>query len=132
MKDGSGDLDFGEDEDESTGTENATDESESVSAETGGDELKDESSSISTESESKYPYFVRRSNVGDERDKRLEVHVREEVAEQEAAFRAALADELGVSEVSKTDAREFALVAAFEDPATVAEQMREEGFGELE
>jgi hypothetical protein len=132
MKDGSGDLDFGGDEDESTEPENAADKSESVSAETGGDELEDESSSISTESESKYPYFVRRSNVGDERDKRLEVHVREEVAEQEAAFRAELAEKLGVSEISKTDAREFALVAAFEDPDTVAEQMREEGFGELE
>ncbi|MEZ3145722.1 acyl-CoA dehydrogenase [Halobaculum sp. MBLA0143] len=80
---------------------------------------------------SKYPYLVRRSNVGDERGKRLEIHVREHVADREAAFRSRLAELLGTDEVSKTDAREFALVAAMEHPELVAEQMRAEGFDEL-
>jgi len=78
-----------------------------------------------------YPYFVRRSNVGDERDTRLEIHVRDKVAEGEAQFRHALADELDATEVSKTDAREFALLAAFRHPERVAELMREEGFDSL-
>ena len=81
--------------------------------------------------ESRYPYLVRRSNVGDERSKRLEVHVRQHVADREAAFRSELADLLDTDEVSKTDAREFALVAAMEHPELVAEQMRAEGFDEL-
>ena len=79
-----------------------------------------------------YPYFVRRSNVGDERDTRLEIHVRNKVAEREAKFRNELAEQLGASEVSKTDAREFALLTAFECPERVAELMREEGFGVLD
>ena len=78
-----------------------------------------------------YPYFVRRSNVGDERDTRLEIHVRDKVAEGEAEFRHALAAELGASDVSKTDAREFALLAAFRNPERVAELMREDGFDSL-
>ena len=78
-----------------------------------------------------YPYFVRRSNVGDERDTRLEIHVRDKVADGEAQFRHALATELGASDVSKTDAREFALLAAFRHPERVAELMREEGFDSL-
>lgn len=76
-----------------------------------------------------YPYFVRRSNIGDERDTRLEIHVRDKVADHEAEFRSELADSLGANEVSKTDAREFALLAAFQHPEQVAELMREEGFG---
>lgn len=79
-----------------------------------------------------YPYFIRRNNVGDERDTRLEIHVRDKVANQEAAFRNELAEELGASEVSKTDAREFALLAAFQYPERVAELMRKEGFGALD
>jgi len=79
----------------------------------------------------RYPYFVRRSNVGDERDTRLEIHVRDKVAEGEAAFRHELAAELGTNDVSKTDAREFALLAAFRHPERVAELMREEGFDSL-
>jgi hypothetical protein len=79
-----------------------------------------------------YPYFVRRSNVGDERDTRLEIHVRDKVADREGAFRSELADRLGTNEVSKTDAREFALLAAFHHPDRVAELMREEGFGALD
>jgi len=83
---------------------------------------------ISTE---QYPYFVRRSNVGDERDTRLEIHVRDKVADREAAFRNELAEQLGTNEVSKTDAREFALLAAFQHPERVAKLMAEEGFGAL-
>jgi len=79
-----------------------------------------------------YPYFVRRSNVGDERDTRLEIHVRDKVANQEAEFRSELAEQLGANEVSKTDAREFALLAAFRNPDRVAKLMREEGFGALD
>ncbi|WP_324664293.1 acyl-CoA dehydrogenase [Haloarcula sediminis] len=78
-----------------------------------------------------YPYFVRRNNVGDERDTRLEIHVRDKVAEGEAQFRHALATQLGASDVSKTDAREFALLAAYRHPEQVAELMREEGFDSL-
>jgi hypothetical protein len=79
-----------------------------------------------------YPYFVRRSNVGDERDKRLEIHVRDKVADREAEFRADLAERLDAPEISKTDAREFALLAAFTHPDRVAELMRDEGFGALD
>jgi len=79
-----------------------------------------------------YPYFVRRSNVGDERDTRLEIHVRDKVANQEAEFRTELAEQLGANEVSKTDAREFALLAAFQYPDRVAELMEKEGFGTLD
>lgn len=78
-----------------------------------------------------YPYFIRRSNVGDERDTRFEIHVRDKVADQEAKFRNELAEQLGANEVSKTDAREFALLAAFNNPEHVAELMKEEGFGTL-
>lgn len=79
-----------------------------------------------------YPYFVRRSNVGDERDTRLEIHVRDKIANQEPEFRSELAEQLGATEVSKTDAREFALLAAFRNPDRVAKLMREEGFGTLD
>ncbi|WP_336022758.1 acyl-CoA dehydrogenase [Halobellus salinisoli] len=79
----------------------------------------------------KYPYFVRRNNVGDERDTRLEIHVRDKVAEQEGKFRSELAEHLGTNEISKTDAREFALLAAFHNPKQVADLMRDEGFGTL-
>lgn len=87
---------------------------------------------VSDAAGAEYPYFVRRNNVGDERERRLEVHVREAVAAREGEFRSELADRLGVSEVSKTDAREFALLAAYEHPERVAELMREEGFGALD
>ncbi|THE64007.1 acyl-CoA dehydrogenase [Salinadaptatus halalkaliphilus] len=79
-----------------------------------------------------YPYFVRRNNVGDERDTRLEIHVRDGVAEQEAAFRNDVAAALETNEIAKTDAREFALLLAFEHPERVAELMEEEGFGALD
>lgn len=89
-----------------------------------------EQSQVNSPSE-RYPYFIRRSNVGDERDTRLEIHVRDKVADQEANFRSALADQLGTNEISKTDAREFALLAAFNNPEKVAELMEDEGFGTL-
>ncbi|MFD1643568.1 acyl-CoA dehydrogenase [Halohasta litorea] len=90
-----------------------------------------EESTPATTAREQYPYFIRRSNVGDERDTRLEIHVRDRVADQEAAFRNELAEQLNANEVSKTDAREFALLAAFQHPERVAELMAEEGFGTL-
>jgi len=79
-----------------------------------------------------YPYFIRRNNIGDERDTRLEIHVRDKVADQEATFRGELAAQLGVGEISKTDAREFALLTAYQHPDRVAELMQDEGFGALD
>lgn len=90
----------------------------------------DESTAATTANE-QYPYFIRRNNVGDERDTRLEIHVRDKVADHEAAFRSELAEQLNANEVSKTDAREFALLAAFQHPERVAELMAQEGFGTL-
>ncbi len=84
------------------------------------------------EEQPEYPYFVRRSNVGDERDDRIEVHLRSVVSDQESSFRNELADCLDTSDVPKTDAREFALKFAFQNPKDVAELMREEGFGVLD
>ena len=140
FKSGSGNLDFGED-DESTESETADEApptsstQESTESEPGrtttepAEESADESTTNS--SADQYPYFVRRSNVGDERDTRLEIHVRDKVANRESAFRSKLAEQLDVNEVSKTDAREFALLAAFKHPERVAELMEEEGFGAL-
>ena len=163
FKSGSGNLDFGENEEgdeeddgssaESTGA-NAENEDEpqatssdrpgtaspgssSTETERGSDhpasrkESTDESAGASA-SATEYPYFVRRSNVGDERDTRLEIHVRDKVADQEAGFRSDLADFLDANEVSKTDAREFALLAAYQHPEQVAALMQDEGFGTLD
>ncbi|QIO24914.1 acyl-CoA dehydrogenase [Haloarcula sp. JP-L23] len=155
FKSGSGNLDFGSSDDDADGDKstNEGDESQQLSADNQSS-TAEENDSTATETNSAdastatssdteamsaaepstpdYPYFVRRSNVGDERDKRLEIHLREEVAEQEAAFRNALADELDTDEVAKTDAREFALLAAFQNPEKVAELMKDEGFGALD
>jgi hypothetical protein len=161
FKSGSGDLDFGgSDEDdeetqtttetsqthnegnedtESTSSEQLTSASsdrespdtENTSDQPASDHISAGESAASNPSAEKYPYFVRRSNVGDERDTRLEIHVRDKVADQEAKFRNELAEHLGANEVSKTDAREFALLAAFHHPERVAELMRDEGFGTL-
>ncbi len=91
------------------------------------------STNESEQDEHKYPYFVRRSKVLDERDERIEAHLREVVTDQESDFRSELADELETNgDISKSDAREFALLYAFGNPEGVAELMREEGFGELE
>lgn len=156
FKSGSGNLDFdGDDAESSTeaessaersarteagstddpaasGDSNADDPGHQPPVETGADASGDSSVSPSSAHDGEtYPYFVRRSNVGDERDTRLEIHVRDKVAEGEAEFRHALAAELGASDVAKTDAREFALLAAFRHPERVAELMREEGFDSL-
>lgn len=151
FKSGSGNLDFGgggeeseeDDADESTESRSETDESGSVDsgrssgdpagepAGDAGDQSERHASAASAPSE-EYPYFVRRSNVGDERGTRLEIHVRDEVANREGEFRSALAEQLDTNEVAKTDAREFALLAAYRNPERVAELMREEGFGALD
>lgn len=145
FKSGSGNLNFGADSDDEV-TEDAKEATTPPSEATGSthesadtatktSSSKKETTSEDPESDSTsgtsptYPYFVRRNNVGDERETRLEIHVRDNVAAQEGQFRSALADALDVSEVSKTDAREFALLIAYEHPEEVAELMEEEGFG---
>lgn len=139
FKSGSGDLDFGDDDTETAESADetavSTDEAESSSSDPSqsiADSGDDSSSgSPSSSSSDQYPYFVRRSNVGDERDTRLEIHVRDKVADSETAFRNELAEQLDVNEVSKTDAREFALLAAFQHPEQVAELMDKEGLGAI-
>lgn len=105
-------------------TEDTSDQSGSTRAST--------DNTASAGSAEQYPYFIRRNNVGDERDTRLEIHVRDKVADQEAEFRNEVADHLGTNEVSKTDAREFVLLAALHHPEKVAKLMEDEGFGALE
>jgi len=143
FKSGSGDLDFSEtdesdEEDESatetieTQTEEEKSEPKSTEQTTSTTPVQRATEKAATDSPAEeYPYFIRRNNVGDERDTRLEIHVRDEVSEQEAEFRNELASQLGVTEVSKTDAREFALLAAFHHPERVAKLMQDEGFGAL-
>lgn len=147
FKSGSGNLDFGDgDEDdenneaaEETPEAQAEDKKrpestlrESQSGHAPSNQESSEKPGVSDAPAVEYPYFVRRSNVGDERDTRLEVHVRDKVANQEGEFRSELAEQLGASEIAKTDAREFALLTAFQYPERVAELMREEGFGTLD
>jgi len=154
MKKGSGNLDFGEEDDNSDKSPEPEsseehEESEATSTEVETDETVDgpdgddagrpgasttteETKSNSSESSSRYPYFVRRSNVGDERDNRLELFARDEVVSQESEFRSQLASELGADDIAKTDAREYALLAAFNNVEEVAELMREDGYGELD
>ena len=135
FKSGSGNLEFG-----SSSDDDGDDDPEETSAVT-ADTSTEHSPTTATESAQadsqddtapKYPYFVRRSNVTDERDVRLEAHVRQTVSDQEASFRNELADALDTGDISKTDAREFALLYAFNNPEGVAKLMREEGFGELD
>lgn len=141
FKSGSGNLDFGgsdktdeEDETPAEKTENQAKEEkpeskpEEQTTPTTSTQGSAEGSAVGSSTE-EYPYFVRRNNVGDERDTRLEIHVRDKIADQEGEFRNKLANQLGVNEVSKTDAREFALLAAFHHPERVAELMQDEGFG---
>lgn len=151
FKSGAGNLDFGSDDEDEAESEPATESTESHSesadqpvpaspdttsqteASSGSPTVGQAAETVtSTSSADEYPYFVRRSNVGDERDNRLEIHVRNKVTEREAEFRSELAKHLGTSEVSKTDAREFALLDAFQNPERVADRMREEGFGILD
>lgn len=112
-------------------SDGASSDPESTSSQPASNNSSPKSTAADSPAE-KYPYFVRRSNVGDERDTRLEIHVRDKVANQEATFRNELAEQLGANEISKTDAREFALLAAFHNPEQVAELMQDEGFGTLE
>jgi hypothetical protein len=128
FKPGSGDLDFGDDEDEGDSqdtTEEGSEKSRSEGTETENSRTHQESTE-----HSEYPYFIRRNNVGDERDNRLEIFVRDKVRDQEPSFRSELADILDVGEISKTDAREFALLAAYEHPEKVAKLMEDEGFNQ--
>lgn len=159
FKSGSGNLDFGSNDDDdeesetstettqtseeeiedaelaaseesiSDSTDRASSDIESSSSRSMSDPVSTGESTTSDATTEQYPYFVRRSNVGDERDTRLEIHVRDKIADQEGSFRNELAEHLGVNEVSKTDAREFALLAAFHNPERVAELMQDEGFG---
>lgn len=141
FKSGSGNLDFGNDDDDNESDQPETAENsvtassdkestESDTNQTAVESVEETTSESNNSSQiNQYPYFVRRNNVGDERDTRLEIHVRDKVANRETAFRNELAEKLDVSEVSKTDAREFALLAAFQHPERVAELMEEEGFG---
>jgi hypothetical protein len=148
MKDGSGDLDFGDDAqeedseeapvgevDEPAGARGNTEEpeSESVDETTSVNSRKasGKSPNSSSTKESEYPYFLRREKVGDERSERIELRIREKVKDQEYDFRRELEDALGGVEVKKTDAREFALLAAFENPEKVAELMKDEGYLEF-
>ncbi|RXK47775.1 acyl-CoA dehydrogenase [Halorientalis pallida] len=148
FKSGSGNLDFGSDDEETAESESNTSESEGTpgsEAESGSEEPTAEvdsapdrntdnegtESQTSSDDAPEYPYFVRRNNVGDERDTRLEIHVRDNVVAQESEFRNKLAEHLDANDIAKTDAREFALLAAFENPQVVAELMEEEGFGAI-
>jgi len=142
FKSGSGNLDF--DSDEDRGNDAGSDQSQSSpdaeentaekSQSTGTTESQTDSSVETPPADQKreYPYSVRRSNVTDERDVRLEAHVRERVASSEASFRSELAAALETDDISKTDAREFALLYAFQNPEDVAALMRDEGFGVLD
>lgn len=112
-------------------TDRASSDTEPSSRQSVSDPVSTGESTASDATTEKYPYFVRRSNVGDERDTRLEIHVRDKIADQEPNFRNELAEHLGVNEVAKTDAREFALLAAFHNPERVAELMEDEGFGTI-
>jgi hypothetical protein len=138
FKSGAGSLDF-EENDESNDEsipEPAPDQepttNESMEAdETTEDSQQDEASTVTESASNKYPYFVRRNSVGDERSTRLELHVRDDVADQEGEYLSELAGELDTDRVAKTDAREFALKLAHENPEEVARLMRDEGYGEL-
>ncbi|RQG94823.1 acyl-CoA dehydrogenase [Natrarchaeobius chitinivorans] len=142
FKSGSGNLDFGDggsdssdrsDEDEESATDFTERDSDSgqtknrKDSDSSGPETEGRSSAEKPPEE--YPYFIRRSNVSDERNRRIEIHLREQVHSQESEFRQELATHLDVDDVSKTDAREFALIHAFRNPEAVAELMAEEGYG---
>jgi hypothetical protein len=144
FKSGAGSIDFEEDADDSDDPEQSQDSDSDT--ETPADTARDRGSGTSasprgrsrpdsdaddTTSE-KYPYFVRRNTVGEERDHRMELHVRPEIADGESDYRSDLAEALGTDEVAKTDAREAALKIAYQNPELAAEVMKDEGYGELE
>ncbi len=140
FKKGSGNLDFGDNssgdgDDQQPADEPETNENPQTTAAPATPEAASNPRETSTQNpdpKQQYPYFVRRNNVLDERDTRYELHIRDAVADQESQFRNSLADALGVGEISKTDAREFALLYAFENPEEVAELMRDEGINALD
>ncbi|KYH24165.1 hypothetical protein HAPAU_38080 [Halalkalicoccus paucihalophilus] len=144
FKSGSGNLDFNSgSESASEEAEETKDESETERSPESEGTAGDTETNVVTEPDpseriekqqpvTEYPYFIRRSNVTDERDHRIELHLRREISSQEAAFRNELATELGTDAVPKTDAREFALKFAFQHPERVAALMRDEGFGMLD
>lgn len=142
FKSGSGNIDFNSgSNDVSEEIEETKDEgerspgSEGTAVNTKNDNVTEPDPSERAERQqavTEYPYFVRRSNVTDERDHRIELHLRPEISGREAAFRNELATELGTDAVPKTDAREFALKFAFQHPERVAALMRDEGFGMLD
>lgn len=140
FKSGSGNLDFNssrshEEQEETEETEETEYRHGVAEADTEKSEEKEFDTSKRSESQdavAEYPYFVRRSNVTDEREHRLELHLRPEISGQEPAFRNELAAALDTDAVSKTDAREFALMFAFQHPEQVAKLMRDEGFGILD
>jgi hypothetical protein len=80
-------------------------------------EISEANSTTASTPAEKYPYFIRRNNVGDERDNRLEMHVRDKVASQEAEFRSMLADHLETNEITKTDARSSPFSQHFNIPS---------------
>ncbi|OYR69877.1 hypothetical protein [Halorubrum ezzemoulense] len=157
FKSGSGNLNFGDEEEEADdepekpddiANEEADDQEPEVATSAEVEESRTSRRTKNTNSPSEksttttppasdteahqYPYFVRRSNVGDERDNRLEIFARDEVVSREAEFRSRLATELGADDIAKTDAREYALLAAFNNVKHVAELMRGDGYGELD
>lgn len=151
MKSGSGDLDFGQDDEEGDEdlheedpeqVNNVSEENISHPLEDTGDSTddvenqppspsKESGPNTSTSSETKYPYFLRRGKVLDERNDRLEVHVREEVKSMESQLENDLEEIFGGSDVKKTDIREFAIILAAQNPEMVAELMREEGYDDV-
>lgn len=148
FKKGSGTIDFGDggetesdtgEDTESESVEPVADESRTRrTSRSEREQDRDRQSSNATTEQSdgssgQYPYFVRRNTVGEERNRRMELHLRDEVADEESDFRSRLADELGTDEVAKTDAREMALKYVFEgEEEGVAELMKNEGYGELD
>ncbi|WP_336338418.1 hypothetical protein [Haloarcula brevis] len=72
------------------------------------------------------PYKFRRDSVKQDRKQRP-IFIRPEVEERESTFLRTLEDEVG-EDVYKTDALEAALVVAMDNPALVAEKLREWGY----
>lgn len=132
MKAGSGGLDFSNSDDEADNKKDAgveADESSGVGDSEAGSTTETPTTDVDpTPSAQQYPYFVRRTNVGDERNTTLHFPVRDEIAAAESEFRHQLAAELGTEEVAKTDVKEFALKFAFNHPEAVAELMEAEGY----
>jgi hypothetical protein len=73
------------------------------------------------------PYYARRATVNSERDTRLDLRVRSEVADQESDVLDELAEEFQ-SNVNKIDLREAALKFAYRNPDAIASVLREDGF----